>query len=265
MTELYTNYTDNQVSISLPTTVPYVDLAFSVNGVPFLINSQSAVRLNPTSPGKFKFSVPFSALRSEGELVATWGFLESNLNQSIRQVYDIVTLVYPIDKIMTEYGVDSDKAEVLELMARGIIENYTGQSFGYYEGPVSIAGSGGAKAILPRRLISLDSVSPVLSRSYPISGSGYFLNSSKPFVNNEPYVITGKWGYHHVPSAVQAAAGIIIKGLIDDEPNYRDRYLDAVRSADWRIEYNSRAFDGTGSVLADQLLSPYVITRLVVI
>lgn len=268
MSELYTNYTDNQVSVTVPASVPYVDLALTVNGVPFNFGSELTTRLNQnaSNPGTFTYTVPYRAIAFEGEMTASWTFVESGQTATVVETYELVTSVYPINKIVKEHDLTTEEAEKVESLVRHIINSYTGQTFGKFAGVLEAEGNGQGKLFLPRRLITLNTVSPLVARSYTISGANFFLNaSSRTFLNNEKYLINGIWGYNGVPAAVQQAADILIRTIVSDEPSYRDRYLNAIRSADWRIDYNSRAFDGTGNVTADQLLDPFVLYRIAVI
>lgn len=114
---------------------------------------------------------------------------------------------------------------------------------------------------------------------YDIRGDGFYLGLAAPlpqtysytnpirdpdsmwqgggFRENSPYYVTGIWGYESVPSDVKEATLILIEDALCPDSEYRDRYVDNYKAADWRVEYSDRAFRGTGSVMADQLLEPY--------
>lgn len=74
-----------------------------------------------------------------------------------------------------------------------------------------------------------------------------------------PFEITGDWGYKTIPANVKEAAKLLVNDYACSEIAYRDRYLESIRAADWRLQYNSRAWESTGNVRADQLLSDYVL------
>lgn len=80
-----------------------------------------------------------------------------------------------------------------------------------------------------------------------------------------PFTITGNWGYTAVPDPVKSAAKLLVNDYACMEALYRDRYLEAITAADWRLQFSSRAWDHTGNVRADQLLSDYVIMDWAVI
>lgn len=76
-----------------------------------------------------------------------------------------------------------------------------------------------------------------------------------------PFTISGTWGYAAVPIAVAEAAKLLINDYACSEQAYRDRYLDSINAADWKIQFNAQAFLNTGNVRADQLLNDYVMKR----
>jgi hypothetical protein len=46
---------------------------------------------------------------------------------------------------------------------------------------------------------------------------------------------------------------------------WRNKYVKNLQTFDWQFEYSGDAYAGTGNQLADKLLSPYVLTSMVVI
>ncbi len=83
--------------------------------------------------------------------------------------------------------------------------------------------------------------------------------------NDYPFEITGDWGYKSVPAPVKEAARLLVNDYACSEQLYRDRYLESIKAADWRLQFSSRAWEYTGNVRADQLLSEYVILDWAVI
>lgn len=74
-----------------------------------------------------------------------------------------------------------------------------------------------------------------------------------------PFTINGDWGYLSVPEAVKQAAALLVNDYACGEVGYRDKYLKAIKAADWDIDFSSRSWEATGNVRADQLLSDFVI------
>lgn len=86
-----------------------------------------------------------------------------------------------------------------------------------------------------------------------------------PFRDDYPFRISGWWGYKSVPPAVQEAAKLLVNDYACQEAIYRDRYLESIKAADWRLQFSSRAWEYTGNARADQLLSEYVLADWAVI
>ena len=86
-----------------------------------------------------------------------------------------------------------------------------------------------------------------------------------PWLNDYPFKITGKWGYKTIPAPVKEAAKLLANDYACSEIMYRDRYLESIKSADWRLQFSSRAWEYTGNVRADQLLSEFVLLDWAVI
>lgn len=74
-------------------------------------------------------------------------------------------------------------------------------------------------------------------------------------------MIDGEWGWKEVPGPVQEAARLLANDFACQDSIYRDRYVEAITSADWRLQFNSGAYTKTGNARADQLLSNYVLPR----
>lgn len=219
--------------------------------------------------------------------------------------YQIITPYVTIPEIKDALGsmppLSDPELKRVERRIRGVVNNFTNQKFGKYTGKYTIQADGEENLSLPARLISLTSVTggdysaPV--GFYGIRGSGWYLGpgpsnsdafrrvwnaSSQTWANkvihspetwrtpktwrdNIYYTVDGVWGYENVPTNVKEAMLVLIEIAICPDSTYRDRYVEDVKTADYGYVYTPRAFNGTGSVVADQLLSEYVHRPLVVI
>lgn len=92
-----------------------------------------------------------------------------------------------------------------------------------------------------------------------ISAPGSF--SGARWKDDYPFTISGTWGYAAVPLPVVEAAKLLLNDYACSEQMYRDRYLESIKSADWRLQFNEQAYLHTGNVRADQLLDNYVMKR----
>lgn len=185
------------------------------------------------------------------------------------------------------------EATKIEKAVRHIIQAYTGQEFGQFIGEKVVKSSGGPVLFLPAKLQSLTTFNgtPFNSSQFIISDDGYTLRYYPygvppvkadyyglhmhtggvihnpnhvhvgQFKDGQQYYINGSWGYDEVPAQVKEAAKLLVNDYACADAQYRDRYLQSMTAADWRIQFNGGAFVRTGNVRADQLLSDYVVTR----
>jgi hypothetical protein len=101
-------------------------------------------------------------------------------------------------------------------------------------------------------------VGPLSSRPGGVIVAPGTSGRATPWKQDYPFDITGDWGYVSVPEPVRAAAKLLINDYACAEQAFRDRYLESMKAADWRLQFNSRAWESTGNVRADQLLSEFV-------
>ena len=91
------------------------------------------------------------------------------------------------------------------------------------------------------------------------------LTSASGFVNDVRYKITGAFGYEAVPAPVKEAAALLTNDYACADTEYRERYLESIKSADWRLQFNTGAYKRTGNARADRLLSPFVVNRMLIV
>lgn len=232
----------------------------------------------------------------DGEIVVSWTFSIPSSGTFTNDVYyEVVTPLLTdaeLDEVFEdceeEFSV-TEKREI-EKMVRHIIQTFTGQSFGKNVGSKKIRGTGEYSLALPERLISLDTIGgyhystglSIISDGWYLVGPGtqfppeikadaYGINtatvpivaptvSSRSFLRGRVYTLNGQWGWNSVPEAIRQAAKLLVLEYAGD-PTYRDKYLTSMTAADWRIQFESGAFAGTGNVRADQLISNYVVSR----
>ena len=75
----------------------------------------------------------------------------------------------------------------------------------------------------------------------------------------------GAFGWESIPSDIKDAAMLLAELFSCNEATWRDRYIKAIRAADWRFDFDGRAFEGTGSVSVDRLLEKYTVNRFAII
>lgn len=191
----------------------------------------------------------------------------------------------------------------LERMIRQVIERYTGQTFGFKEGTLDLYGNGtrvlstsGTRVHSITYLVPYGYSNPEQISGYAYGGrlvsDGYAIVKNAPndysikadstevyesvigghlgysantFSNGSRYTLSGRFGYESVPQAVKDAALQLAQTYSCDEHVWRDRYVKSMRSADWRVDFQQETYNGTGSLIADQLLAPFIVSTMVVL
>jgi hypothetical protein len=207
----------------------------------------------------------------------------------------------PSDPNYKTYG-DLQSAE---RYARKIIEDYTGQDFYLYTDNQVIYGDESDTLPLSSKLNKIYQLysndillvnnlvnppvnnwlyDPVVSesgfairvnRTNLLDNAVYVANGLVPptindtfngvFSKNVQYKVVGEFGWETVPDAVQLATIELMKDYFSKDKTWRNKYIKSIKTFDWSFEYNSSASSGTGNLYVDQLLTPYVITQMVLI
>jgi len=189
-----------------------------------------------------------------------------------------------------------------EKYARKLIENYTQQQFYLYDDVTVVYGAGTDILPLPYKLSQLhelysndllliDDMNNINNIGYDIviseSGFGIRINRANlldntvyvangmipPTINDysgvfnkdSVYRIAGKFGWAEVPDEVDLACIELMKDYFSKDKVWRNKYIKNISTFDWKFEYDSTTFSGTGNNYVDQLLLPYVLNKMVVI
>lgn len=238
-------------------------------------------------------NIPYSVVADGGVVVVEWKYTVEGKQYTRFDSFNVVTPVFTPQELINhnqQFDALTDSQVVtLEKFVRLLIEGYTGQSFNQERGKVTLYGNGTSVLQSPKRVLQLDGY--FSGAGYKLSTDGFGIEvyrgqvpggavignlaggpiydpypySDGSFRNNMKYEVTGTFGWHSVPEEVKQAALILAGEFSCDESTWRDRYIKSIRAADWRFDFNSGAFSGTGSLAADQLLSKYVVTRMAVI
>jgi hypothetical protein len=260
----------------------------AVTAKAFLNESETGTTISVTSPstGKYTAVLPMTMVSGEGNVRVEWSFTLQTSPMIVPEEYVVVT---PYASWTTFVG-KASYADFLdcERIARKVIDAYTGQTFGKISAIYTVEGIDTNSLKLPRRIMSVTEVewqdqytnptvitAPVPSDGWneydwDVSADGWILRTPRSrskldmvyptrfsFKRNISYNINGLWGYKSVPTNIQEAAKIIIANLLCKDQKYRDKYLESIKANDWDITFMKEAFQGTGSVTADQLLNEY--------
>jgi hypothetical protein len=84
------------------------------------------------------------------------------------------------------------------------------------------------------------------------------------FPNGYDYKFVLEVGYPTVPSDIVRAATLLIDDIKCGRNDYYQRYISAYNTDQFRLQFDSRVFEGTGNIIVDKILSKYAksITRL---
>jgi hypothetical protein len=195
-----------------------------------------------------------------------------------------------------------DQIIAAERYARKVIENYTGQKFYNYSDTCSVYGTDSDTLSLQSRIESLyklysndvlleDNINNVDNWNYQVdvteSGFGLRVNRAAmvdntvytangmvpPSIHDSPgifqrgvrYTVFGKFGWSYVPDEVELATAELMKDYFSKDNLWRNKYVNKISTFDWDFEYGSGATSGTGNLYADQLLSDYVVSKVLLI
>lgn len=238
------------------------------------------------------FTLPFAITGYDGPFQVEWDFtVGDQTGQKRFESHEVVTPYWTVSDIRSEITFPSDVTDgqiiKTERYVRRIIERYCGQKFGRRHATLPVVGTASGELRLPERLIgfeSIDGFDTLTPEYYAVRGNGWYLGANvdfpdgdfvftavirdpfelwdRGFKENSVYKVTGYWGYDDVPINVKDAAAILIEQYLCPDSEYRDRYITSGQYADAQFEYDGKAFDGTGNVIADQLLGEFVRSRL---
>lgn len=294
--EVYTDAQDRRVYLETPVTPSgtTMDVVLTDDRGAVLYTFTT---VSHDAEGKYSVMVPYAFVGSERLMNVRWTFTYvedgTEYTTTKQTPFSVVQPILSLDEVKSITNVTTDaEAIALERMVRHIIYAHTGQAFGLYVGVKVIKGAGSNTVQLPYRLLEISKINGIAvnMNAYTISQSGWYLTTpdygvpnvkadyyglheingmvSNPngvslegFRRGWEYVIDGKWGWYEVPDSVKEAARILISDYSCQDSTYRDRYLATVSATDWQIQFNSGAFQQTGNVRADQLLSNYVLKR----
>lgn len=261
-----------------------VKISLSKDGTDIFIN-QNATH---GTTGEYSYILPPNATvdtinipitTAEGILIVTWSFTLNTYNMSVIEEYAVVTQYAHWQDFSTI--ADYPNFTEAERVARFQINSYCGQQFGKQDATYAVEGHKENSLRLPRRLISLDSVtfmrSPVprageiigftTTMPWEIVADGWVIRQQPqrtkldPIVEENPrfhrntiYNVTGTWGYDAVPADIEEAAKILTANFLCGDHKYVDNYISSIKMGDWQIKFDDQAFQGTGSSVADSLL-----------
>lgn len=240
----------------------------------------------------YTVSIPWEFTSEDRDFIISWRvkYIQNGATRSYDQTQFVqtVTPILPLVEVAAIGKADDDaEASDLERRVRYAIQSFTGQNFGKYKASMTFRGQDGPVLPLPAPLLGVYSTDFPIN-SFTISQDKFSLYSQSKqwfgikdappeeildqfyytngpilvqqnagFSRERSYTVIGLWGYYDVPGDVAQAARLLVEDYSSDESLWRERYIESVRSGNWRFETGSGAFSGTGNILVDQILTPY--------
>jgi len=85
------------------------------------------------------------------------------------------------------------------------------------------------------------------------------------FKQGDRYQVYARFGYEEVPDEVELACIELMKDYFSKDLAWKNKYIKKISTFDWDFEYSGEATSGTGNLYADQLLSNYVISQVMLL
>jgi hypothetical protein len=281
VSEIYRDDSTKGVSLSVP--------GAAVSNVEFRRNGNITEVISPA----ITVPIPYSVVQSDGDFDVVWTYtVPGDTTVYTRTDTNRVVTPYFTEAELKEFNhskfdiLSTPQVVNLERLMRVIVDNITGQSFGYEYGTIVVYGTGDSVLLLPKRVISMENDDYHLVRDgYAIKKIGYYgldNNIKVPaieealhgegaygyhtgFYNNVEYTITGSFGYPSVPDDIKLAAMTLAEHSSRNDSMWHDRYVKAISAADWSLQFFSHASSGSGSHIVDLLLSKYILIGMAII
>lgn len=277
---------------------------YSLDGAaPVALPTPTRVTADTSDPDYEYWQTTMPYLNEEGVVVVVWTFTVAGGGSGYTHTdtYEVVTPILTVREVKKlQPTLSTQEAIDLEAAVRHVINVTTRQTFGKRDETLEVIGTGERSLKLPKRLLDFTSVvDPNFTYNndaFLIKGDGWYLKKvlhdpsdgslikfaipeevsdpiAYPYGGNYYYTyrkdviytIEGTWGYDSVPSAVKEAAKLLINDYACQEQTYRDKFIKTMTSADWRFEFNSGTWQGTGNARADQLLEAYTVPGWLII
>lgn len=288
---------ESAVADSLPT----VSLLRADVPAQTVLYSGTAVQ-SETDTGVYSFYAP-QITKLPGSLIARWQYVVEGFSIEYDQNVDVVKPYVDLSQVINGLGLGSDYNDPnsrtyqelvdAEKYARKVIENYTQQKFYKYLSSEIAYGSGNDILPLSRKIDSLNEILvndlPLQGMPFEVAESGFAVRLNRanmldntvytangmvpPTINDYSgvfnkdarYKVTGYFGWAKVPNEVELAAVELMKDYFSKDKVWRNKYIKSISTFDWQFDFNSSTFSGTGNNYVDQLLLPYVISKMVLI
>lgn len=238
--------------------------------------------------GRYQFRLPYAMTKYDGPLKSYWQYKIGGETVVAEEDIEVVTPYVSLDEITAAYPeLDSKSYEELREMERRvrlIINEVTGQTFGARQYTTTVALQPDGTFNLGQKLWyvhyytvggyrgeigDLNIINDGWVGRIVTFPTGYHDIKSDVWYsrrsNNTSVVLHGNFGWPSVPNDINVAAKMLIGDYFCSDAIYRQRGVQAVRAADWRLDFHDSAFTGTGNLDVDRLLGKYGAFNMVII
>lgn len=266
--------------------------------------NQEITNLPSTATERWRAYIPLSATTAEGQFTILWSAVVGSEAVSRTDYYDIVTPYATPEQIVDRYGWSLDptsskyrsraELEAAERVARYVIDTFTQVAFGGSTRTVTLYGTNTDVLSVGERISAVTQLAENGTIVWKSDGSvtdfGYDIEPTETFQavrivstsdiaeyenrlidpggkfkEGYRYDITGTFGFSYVPAPVNESALILINDYMSKDAAWRARYMTTVGVRDWTFEFGSGAFSGTGNLVVDQMLAPWLAPWIAVI
>jgi hypothetical protein len=223
---------------------PYVDLGEAANAL--------GVGADYSDPNKKTYQEMLEAERYARKLIETFTGQRFYLQDASHTLYGNETDTLPLPrKINKIHKIYSNDILLVDNLAQPPVNNWG------YSLQISESGFG----VRINRANMLDNTVYTANGMVPPS----ITDTSGVFSNHITYILEGRFGWEDVPDEISMACLELMKDYFSKDKVWRNKYIKNISTFDWKFEYDSATFSGTGNNYVDQILSDYVITQMVVI
>lgn len=258
-----------------------------------------------TATERWSAYIPLSQTTVQTEFTILWTATLGSEGISRTDYYEVVAPYATPEQVVARYGWSldptnskyrsRDELEAAERVARYVIETYTGVSFGGREKTGTFYGTNTDVLSVGERISAVTQLAEngvivwksdgsVIDFGYDIEPTETYqavrivsagvdiaeyenrlIDPGGKFKDGYRYDITGTYGFSCVPSQVNEAAVLLINDYLSKDAAWRARYMTTVGVRDWKFEFDPGAFRGTGNVVVDQMLAPWLAPWIAVI
>ena len=288
--------------------VPYVYI-YDADNDASPITGYSGLATDLTAPGEYAYTLNPALTNIQRVLKVVWHYSVNGIVFDQQDFYRISSVYSTVSDIIDFLGYNATPAEInymppdrisaAEIVARTIIDGYTGQSFYTYYGTQEQFGVGSDAIECVERMVTLDkvwendqlmidnTVTPVYNnfgfkleisptgKAVRIINAGWdvrYDNQVDPavlyygrFRDGARYKFQGQLGYKYVPEDIKLASMMLVGDILSNDYNWRNKYLKKVDLSEISFEMAGGAFNGTGNVTVDNILDQYRNVNIVII